>query len=158
MKHFEWCQSSRNFNFRKDIVGKITFGKMPKFQNLNFRRETVSNVFARSRNTTLSFFLLRLACFCLRCNRNPFFEQPGASIKPRCRGLSGTPLVTLLASIFVYNLSITLDIVSGLHLLTSSRSVVPFGSNIDLLSFIWLDTFHVYIIDVGTEHSERCQG
>ena len=57
--------------------------------------ETASNAFARSRNTTLSLFLLRLACFCIRCNRNPFSEQAGASMKPQCRGLSGTPLVTL---------------------------------------------------------------
>lgn len=130
---------------------------MPKFQNLNFRRETVSNVFARSRNTTLSFFLLRLACFCLRCNRNPFFEQPGASIKPRCRGLSDTPLVTLLASIFVYNLSITLDIVSGLQLFTSSRSVVLFGSNIDLLSYLigHFSRVQPYIIDVAC-HGKLC--
>lgn len=84
----------------------------------------------------LSLFLLRLACFCIRCNRNPFSEQPGASMKLHFRVLSGTPLVTLLASMFVYNLSITLDIVSGLQLFTPSRPVVPFGSNIDILSFI----------------------
>jgi hypothetical protein len=70
--------------------------------------------------------ILRLVGFCIRCNRNPFSEQPGASMMPRCRGLSGTSLVTLLASMFVYNLSITLDIVSGLQLFSSSRSVVSY--------------------------------
>jgi hypothetical protein len=63
--------------------------------------ETASNAFARSRNTTLSLFLLRLACFCIRCNRNPFSEQAGASMKPQCRGLSGTPFVTLWTSVCV---------------------------------------------------------
>ena len=130
---------------------------MPKFQNLNFRRETVSNVFARSRNTTINFFLLHLSFFSIRCNRNPFSEQTGASIKPRCRRLSGTPFVTLLASIFVHNLSITLDIVSGLQLFTSSRSVVPFGSNIDLLSYLigHFSRVQPYIIDVAC-HGKLC--
>jgi hypothetical protein len=40
---------------------------------------------------------------------------------------SGTSFVTRFARMFVYNLNIMLDIVSGLQLSTSSRPVVPFG-------------------------------
>jgi hypothetical protein len=88
----------------------------------------------------------------MRCNRNSFSEQPGASMMPRCRGLSGTSLVTLLVSMFVYNLSIMLDIVSGLQLFSSSRSVVSFGSNIDIIIFYLIGHFsrvQPYIIDVA---------
>jgi hypothetical protein len=86
---------------------------------------------------------------------DPLLEaiSAGASMKSRCRGLSGTPL----ASMFVCNLSITLDIVSGLQLFTSSRSVVLFGSNIDLLSYLigHFSRVQPYIIDVAC-HGKLC--
>lgn len=57
---------------------------------------------------------------------------------PRCRGLSGTPLVTFLASMFVYNLIITLDIVSGLQCFHHQGQLFLLGAiSIYYLLFDW---------------------
>ena len=104
--------------------------------------DTVSNAFAKSRNTMLRSFLLFLSCLIICCNIFTSSKPPSTGTKPFCLSSKEMFCLSLLSHNLAYNRMNMLPTVIGLQFLTWSRSLSFFGNNVVLHSSASLGIIH----------------